>query len=136
MKLSSHRSGASADSKKKGGHRGWNSSSIVSSTSSSVVQVCTLHNFLDQWKIISSNRFLLNIVKGHYLQLKCHHSLSIIINCNIDAFAAHHPLIRKEVDNLLAKDTTKPSTGGAGFYSNVFVVPKCTGSSHHMLNTR
>ena len=40
---------------------------------------------------------------------------------------AHYPIIQKEMEKLLAKGTTAPSTGGAGFYSNVFVVPKCTG---------
>ena len=29
---------------------------------------------------------------------------------------AHHPII-KEVDELLAKSTIEPLTGGAGFYS-------------------
>ena len=32
---------------------------------------------------------------------------------------AHHPIIQKEVDVLLANGTIEPLTGGAGFYSNV-----------------
>ena len=40
---------------------------------------------------------------------------------------SHHPIIQKVVDEQLAKDVIEPSTGGAGFYSNVFVVPKHTG---------
>ena len=40
---------------------------------------------------------------------------------------AHHPVIQKEVDELLAKGAIEPSSGGAGFYSNIFVVPKHTG---------
>ena len=39
----------------------------------------------------------------------------------------HHHIIQKEVDELLAKVNSELSTGGAGFYSNVFVVPKHTG---------
>ena len=40
---------------------------------------------------------------------------------------AHHPIIQEELDELLAKVAIEPLTGGTGFYSNVFVVPKCTG---------
>ena len=36
------------------------------------------------------------------------------------------PLSRKEVGGLLAKSVTEQFTGGAHFYSNVFVVSKCT----------
>ena len=43
------------------------------SSSSSFVQVGTLPQFLDQWRSINSNRFVLNIVKGHHLQLRSHH---------------------------------------------------------------
>ena len=41
---------------------------------------------------------------------------------------AHHHVIQKEVDELLAKGVTEPSTAGAAFYSNVFVVTKHVGS--------
>ena len=46
--------------------------------------------------------------------------------------AAHYPVIQKEVDELLAKGAIEPSSGGAGFYSSMSVVPKYTGgpSSH------
>ena len=37
---------------------------------------------------------------------------------------AHHPIIQKKVDELLSKGVIEPSSGGAGFYSSVFVVPK------------
>ena len=40
---------------------------------------------------------------------------------------AHHPIIQKEVDELFSKGTSEPSSGGAGFYSSVFVVIKHTG---------
>ena len=40
-----------------------------SSSSSFVVQVGTLPKFLDQCRSITSNRFVLNIVQGHHLQL-------------------------------------------------------------------
>ena len=35
--------------------------------------------------------------------------------------------MQREVDELLAKSAMERSTGDAGFYSNVFVVPKYTG---------
>ena len=50
--------------------------------------------------------------------------------------AAHHPVIQKEVDELLAKGAIEPSSGGAGFYSNVFVVPKHTGGLQPILNLK
>ena len=50
--------------------------------------------------------------------------------------AAHHPVIQKEVDELLAKGAIEPSSGGAGFYSSVFVVPKCTGGFHPILSLK
>ena len=48
---------------------------------------------------------------------------------------AHHPIIQKEVDEILAKDVTEPCTGSASFYSNVFVVPKCTDGLQAILNS-
>ena len=48
--------------------------------------------------------------------------------------AAHDPNIQKEVDEVLAKGVIKPSSGGAGFYSSVFVVPMCTGGLWPILN--
>ena len=36
---------------------------------------------------------------------------------NTKATMAHHPIIQKEVDEMLAKYSTEPSTGGVGFYS-------------------
>ena len=49
----------------------------------------------------------------------------------IKATPAHHSIIQKEVDELLAKGAIEPSSGGAGFYSSVFVVHKDTGSLLH-----
>ena len=48
--------------------------------------------------------------------------------------AAYHPIIQKVVDELLAKGVIEPSSGGAGFYSSVFVVPKHTGGPWPILN--
>ena len=45
-------------------------------------------------------------------------------------------LIQKKVDELLAKGDIKPSSGGAGFYSSVFVVPKCTRGLCPILNLK
>ena len=49
---------------------------------------------------------------------------------------AHHYIIQKEVDELLAKGANGPLTGGAGFYSNVFVVPKCTGGIQSIISLK
>ena len=46
---------------------------------------------------------------------------------NINVSLVDHPAIQQETDELLPKDTTESSTCGAGFYSNVFMVPKHRG---------
>ena len=83
-----------------------------STSTSSFVQVGTLPKFVDQWRSITSNRIVL--VNGHHLQLRCRQFV-------IKATPAHHSIIEEEVDELLAKGATKPSTWGAGFYSKIFV---------------
>ena len=40
------------------------------------------------------------------------------------------------MDELLTKCAIEPSTGDAGFYSNVFVVPKCTGCLQPILSLK
>ena len=60
-------------------------------------------------------------------------SLGAILHCSILLKALTSKLLQviilKKVDKVLAKGSTEPSTGGAGFYYNVFVVPKCNGDS-------
>ena len=67
-------------------------------------QVCVLFKFFDQWRSITFNRFVLNMVWGHHLQLRSH--LPLIHNFwqfNVKVAVAHHPIIQKEVDELLTK---------------------------------
>ena len=104
------------------------STSSSSSSTSAPFQVGMLFKFLDQWRSITSNRFVLNMVLGHHLQLRsCPPLFRNFWHFNVKVPAAHHPVIQKEVDELLAKGAIEPSSGGAGFYSSVFVVPKHTG---------
>ena len=94
-------------------------------------------NFFDQWRRITSNRFVLNMVWGHHLQRRSHPPLFRDFQYfNVKAAAAHHPVILKEVDELLAKGATEPSSGGAGLYSSMFVVPKHTGGLCPILNLK
>ena len=98
--------------------------------------VC-LSNFFDQWRSITCNRFVINMVGGHHLQLWFHSPLF----CNFQQFnikvaTAHHSILQKEVDELLAKGAIEPSSGGAGVFSSVFVVPKCTGGLWPILNLK
>ena len=87
-----------------------------------------LFKFFDQWRSITSDRFVLNMVWGHHLQLRSYPPLFCDLrHFNVKAAAAHHPIIQKEVDELLTKGAIEPCSGGAGFYSSVFVVPKRTG---------
>ena len=65
---------------------------------------------------------------GHHLQLRSYPPLfSDFWRFNVKAAAAHHLVIQKEVDELLAKGAIETSSSGTGFYSSVFVVPKRTG---------
>ena len=73
--------------------------------------------------------------KAHHLQLTPHPALF----CNFKQFsikASHHPIISKEVDELLTRGVIEPSSGAAGFYFIVFVVPKCTGGLWPILNLK
>ena len=100
---------------------GDNISDVLQSTTSSmltssIVQVGTLPQFSEQWRSITLNRFVLNMVNSYHLQLRCPPLLFHNSKCfNIKTVIAHHPVTQKEVDELLVKDTTEPSTGGADF---------------------
>ena len=112
-------------------------SSSSSSSTYAPFQVGMLFKFLDQWRSITSNRFVLNMVRGHHLQLRsCPPLFCNFWHFNVKAAAAHHPVIHKEVDELLAKGAIEPSSGGASFYSSVFVVPKHTGGLRPILNLK
>ena len=103
------------------------SSASLSSTSATF-QVGMLFKFFDQCRSITSNRLVLNMVWGHHVQLRsCPPLFHNFWQFNVKAAATHHPVIQKEVDELLAKGAIEPSSGGAGFHSSVFVVPKHTG---------
>ena len=66
------------------------------------------------------------MVQGHHLQLRSHPPLfHDFQHFNVKAAAAHYPVILKEVDELLAKGAIEPSSGDAGLYFSMFVVPKC-----------
>ena len=77
------------------------------------------------------------MVQGYYLQLgSCPPLFLNFWQFSVMVDAAHHPIIQKEVDELLSKGVIEPSSGGAGFYSYVFVVPKCTGGLWPILNLK
>ena len=81
-----------------------------------------LSHFLDQWRSITSNRFVLNMVQGHHPQLRsCPPLFCNFQQFNVKAAAAYHPIIQKEVDEPLAKEVIEPSSGDAGFYSSVLL---------------
>ena len=93
-------------------------STTSSTSSSSVIQVDTHLQFLDHWRSITFNGLVLNMVKGHHLQLRCYPLLfHNFKSFEIKATKAHHPVIPKKVDELLTMGAIEPSTGGAGFTS-------------------
>ena len=68
---------------------------------------CRLVHFqkiLDQWRSLAFDRFVLNMIKGHHLQLRCHpllfHNFTWF---NIRVAVAHHAINQKEMDELLVK---------------------------------
>ena len=77
------------------------------------------------------------MVQGHHLQLRycppLFHNFQWI---NIRATPAHHSISQKELGELLAKGAIEPSSGGAGFYSNIFVAPKHMDGLCHILNLK
>ena len=82
-----------------------------SSSTSTMFQISMLFKFFDQWKSITSNRFVLNMVWSHHLQLRSRPPLFR----DFKAAAAHHPVIQKEVDELLGKGAIEPSSSGGWF---------------------
>ena len=94
--------------------------------------VCvTVYSFIPFCRSFEKHYFhyiCVNIVKGHHHQLMAWPP----VFCNfqwfsIKAVVANHPVIQMEVQELLAKGAIESSTSDAGFYSNVFVVPKHSG---------
>ena len=68
------------------------------------------------------------MVQGHCVQLRSY--LSLFDNFwqfSVKVTAANYTLIQKGVAEQLTEGAVEPSSGGAGFYSSVFVVPKHTG---------
>ena len=103
-------------------------SSTSSSSTSAAFQIVMLFKFFDQCGSITSNRFVLNMVWGHPLQLWSSPPLfHDFWQFNVKVVAAHHPVIQREVDELLVKGAIEPSSGHAGIYSSMFLVYKCTG---------
>ena len=112
------------------------SSASLSSTSAAFL-AGMLFKLFDQWRSITSNRFALNMVLGHHLQLRSHPPLfRDFQRFDVKVVAAHFPVIQREVDEFLAKGAIEPSSGGVGFYSSVFVGPKCTGGLWPILNLK
>ena len=112
-------------------------SSTFSSSSSEVFQVGMLFRFFAQWRSITSNRFVLNMVLDDHLKLQFHPPLfHNFQQFNVKVATTHHPIIQKEVDELLAKGVIEPSSGGAGFYSSVLVVCKHTGGLQPILTLK
>ena len=56
------------------------------------------------------------MAQGHHLRLWSHPPLFCqLLAVNVKAPTTHHPINQKEVDELLTKGATEPSSGGAGF---------------------
>ena len=129
---------SSTDSRKKKCHGNviLDVSQSSSSSFSSIVQMCTLTEFLDQWRSITFNRFMLNMVKSHYVQLRHHPPLSHNFRWfNIQATPVQHSVFQ-EVHELFAKGVVEPSSDGLVFTPNICVVAKHTGGLQSILNLK
>ena len=134
----------STESRRKVGHGGWHSccATALHLFILLIIYICNVSGWyafqiFEQRRSITSNRFVLNMVWGHHLQLRSHPPLFCDFwHFNVKMAAVHHPIIQKEVYELLGKGAIEPSSGGAGFYSSMFVVPKCTGGLHPILNLK
>ena len=77
------------------------------------------------------------MVKVHHLQLRCHPLLFRNFKWfNIKVAAIHNPFMQKEMDELLAQGAIEVSTGGARFYSIIFMVHKHTDGLQPVLNLK
>ena len=60
-------------------------------------QVGMLFKIVDQWRSITSNRFVLNMVQDHHLQLwSCPPLFHNFWQFNVKAATTHHPIIQEE----------------------------------------
>ena len=77
------------------------------------------------------------MVMGQHFQVMCCPLLLYDFRqFNIKGTPAHHSIFQEEVDELLTKGAIDPSSGGAGFYSNLFVVPQHIGGLHPILKPK
>ena len=68
-----------------------------------------LFKFFDQWRSITSNRFVLNMVQGHHPQLRsCPPLFHNFQQFNVKVAAAHHPIIQKKVVSCLLRKQLNP----------------------------
>ena len=100
--------------------------STPSTSTSSVVQLVHFPNILINGEVLLPICLCIIWLKFTIFSLSAITSYSIIQMFNIKATRAYHPIIQNEVHELLGNCATEPSTGVACFYSNVFVVLKCT----------
>ena len=134
-------SASSADARRKEGHGYW-CSWCITVLSLLIILIfglpgCYAFPFFDQWRSITSNRFVFNMVQGHHLQLRsCPPLFHNFQQFSTKVVAGHHPIIQKEVDELLSKEEIEPPSGGAGFCSRVSVVAICTGGLWSILNLK
>ena len=100
-------SASSADARKKGA-LGVSIPHVIQSTasasSSSVVQAGMLSHFWDQWRSITSNRFVHNMVQGHHLQLRSHLCSIISSGSILRHLQLIIPLSRRKLMSCLLRD--------------------------------
>ena len=88
----------------------------LQSSTSAIVHVGTLPAFFMQWRSITSNTVVLNIVRGHQFVLGCCHLLFFNSRWfNIKAAVTYHPIIQKDEDKLLPKGLLNPRLVVLGF---------------------
>lgn len=96
-----------------------------------------LAHFLPNWEKISKDRWVLDTVRGYFIEF---HSLPQQSQkpCSPTFNQSQQQLIEQEVEQLLLKEVVRelPSLPVGGFYSTLFLVPKKDGGQRPVINLK
>ena len=95
-----------------------------------------LAHYLENWKILTKDQWVLNTVQGYQLELQVEPTQRVIPNPP-QYSVEQGKLIEEEVSALLEKGAvSKVSQPNEGFYSNLFLVPKKDGGQRPVINLK
>jgi hypothetical protein len=98
-----------------------------------------LQRFLDKWQDITTDKFVLQAIRGHKLELVGRPPLTLphrLLRNKERLGRLHQKLLDMEIADLLKKKAIEPASRGPGFFSKIFLVPKKDGGSRPVFNLR